>query len=294
MSTAAGEVVNGGASGGTPNSNAGNNGIQPNAANAAWFGELPSDRPQEFRDWVTNKGFKDPVSALESQFNLEKLIGFEKAGRTVVLPKDDKDVEGLKSFRTKMGVPESPDKYELPLVEGDTSEASKKFSSTVANWMHELGVPKSAAQALAQRHNDYFTSEIKAQQDAEQAQSAQALTELKGKWGDKFEANAEYARRFLKGSGWDDAKLAKYEATFGTASMLEDFHKWGSATGEHAFANGEGGGGSFGITMTQAQDKLNTMRTARAEGKISDMEWRNGKQAEFEKLAQFVESKKSA
>jgi hypothetical protein len=261
----------GGGGGGAPSGSAANN--------ATWF-------PEEHKAFVENKGWKGPGDALTSFINLEKLFGADKAGRTVVLPKDDKDAEGIKSFRAKLGVPETPDAYELPLPEGDKGE----FAKTAASWFHAQGVPKTAAQAIAKQWNDHIAGLVKAEQEAAQAESEGQLAKLKSEWGGDFDKNTEFAKRFLRASGWDDAKVALYEQTFGTAQMLKDFHTFGSKFQEKPLAGGEGGGGSFTMTKQVAQAKLDEIRTARLAGTITDVQWKNGKQAEFEQLAQIVAS----
>jgi hypothetical protein len=247
------------------------------ASNADWF-------PAEHKDYVANKGWKNPADVLTSAINLEKLIGADKAGRTVVLPKDDKDAEGIKAFRAKLGVPEKPEEYELPLAEGDKGE----FAKTVAGWFHAQGVPKSAAQAIAKQWNEHIGGIVKAEQDAAKIESEKQLGTLKGEWGGDFEKNSEFARRFLRASGWDDAKVALYEQTFGTAAMLKDFHAFGSKFQESPLAGGQGGGGSFTISKQAAQTKLEEIRKARMAGTITDQEWKASKEAEFAKLSEIV------
>lgn len=261
-----------------------------------WYGELPAERA-DLREWVTNKGFKDPLSALDSSFNLEKLVGFEKAGRTVVLPKDDQDAEGMKAFRTKLGVPETAEAYELPMRElqqGEQhDESEKKFAAILAQGLHGANVPKGAAHSLVKSLNEFLVNEQKAEREVAQTRAKTELAALKTEWGDKFEPNAELARHFLKESGWDDAKVSRYEEAVGTAEMLRDFYKWGSATSEHPFVAAEGSG-PIGMTLSSAKAKLDELRAARAGGTITDAQWKDGKEAEFTRLSQFVAEKSAA
>lgn len=251
---------------------------------AAWF-------PEVHKGYVEAKGWKGPADALESYINLEKLVGADRAGRTVVLPKDEKDEEGQKAFRTKLGVPETPEAYELPLGGGEDQETSKAFAAAAAKWFHAAGVPKAAAQTFAAQWNAFAKEQFTAEQARLDASATEALSTLQAEWGDKFNERSEFARRFLKASGWDDAKLAKYEQVFGTAEMLKDFWKWGSATGEHSFADGQGSGGGFSMNVAQAREKLETIRRQRSDGTIGDREWSEVKAGEAEKLAAYIASK---
>lgn len=241
---------------------------------APWFAK-------EQAEYVTNKGWKTPADVVTSNQNLEQLLGADKAGRAVVLPKDDKDVEGIKAFRAKIGVPESADKYELPVPQGGDAE----FSKTAAQWMLDAGVPKAAAQKIAGQWNEFFGKMVADDQAKRETESKQQLEGLRTEWGDKFEQNAEVARRFLKASGWDDAKVAKYEDAFGTAQMLKDFHAWGSATGEHASTEGDQGGGSFGLGRHAIQKQLDDLRQQRIKNEVTESQFIEQQARLFEQMA---------
>lgn len=240
-----------------PNPNPSGDGNNP----TSWFGDT-------HKGLVESKGWKSADDVITSYSNLEKLVGADRAGRTILLPKDANDAEGLKAFRAKLGVPEKADDYQLPFPEGDSGD----FSKTAATWFHKHGVPKAAAQEIAKEWNAFFEGMLKDEQTKAQGESEKQLNALKTEWGDKFDQNAEFARRFLRASGWDEAKVKKYEDTFGTASMLKDFFAWGSKTGEHNFAGGDGGGG-FGMTPQAAKAKVDELRQQRLEDKISQKEY---------------------
>ncbi len=228
---------------------------------AAWY-------PDEHKEFVTTKGWKSPADVITSTMNLEKLLGADRAGRTVVLPKDETDVEGMKAFRAKLGVPDAPDAYELPLPDGDGGE----FAKTAAQWFHEAGIPKAAGQKIAAQWNEHFSKMVEEQQAQAQASSRAELESLKSEWGKDFDKNSEYARRFLRAAGWDDAKMSKYEQAFGTAQMLKDFHAWGSKTAEAAFVGGEQQSGGLPAKL-QIQSKMDELRAQRIEGRVGEKEY---------------------
>lgn len=225
----------------------------------AWY-------PDTAKDYVTNKGWKAPADLLTSYQGLETLVGAERAGRTVVMPKDANDADGLKAFRAKLGVPESADKYTIPdglkadpLIGGFRDIAHKaNISGTAFNELLDWTLKQAA-------DND---TKLKAQA---QTESQVQLEALKGEWGKDFDAKAEYARRFLKAAGWDDAKMAKYEEAFGTATMLKDFHAWGSKVGEPGFATGTET--SFTPQKAQVQAKITEITQKRIAGQISQKEF---------------------
>lgn len=225
--------------------------------------------PDTAKDYVANKGWKAPADAIGAYQSLETLFGADKAGRTLIMPKDDKDADGMKAFRTKLGVPESADKYELPVPAGQEGD---NLTKAAAAWFHEAGIPKTAAQAITSKWNAHIEKMIKDSETAAQTESHSQLEKLKGEWGAEFEQKAEYARRFLKAAGWDDAKMKQYESTFGTAAMLKDFFQWGSKVGEPGFAAGSGGGG-FTPSKEAIQGKIKALREQRIAGTVTEKEF---------------------
>lgn len=229
---------------------------------APWFSDAN-------KDFVSNKGWKSGDDAITSFQNLEKLVGADKAGRTIVLPKDANDAEGIKAFRAKLGVPEKPEDYKLPVPEGDDAA----FAGKAAEWFLKHGVPREAAVGIMSDMNAFFHEMLKNDTATLQAESDRQLTELKTKWGDKFDQNSELARRFLRANGWDDAYIKRYEETFGTADMLSRFHNFGSKMGEHAFAEGDKGGGGFGITPAAAKQQIAELRQKRLDNQVTEKDF---------------------
>lgn len=237
----------------------------------------------EVKTWVETKGFKDPEALAMSSMNLEKLLGADRSGRTVVLPKDENDVEGRKAFLAKLGVPDTADGYNLPVPEGGSDE----FAKTAADWFHKAGVPPQAARTVAEAWNGYMQ---KAMADAEAAatvESQKQLDAVKGEWGQKFDENSELARRYVKETGLSTEQLAAVEEALGTATFLKTFHKLGTQMGEASFTTGDGqGGGGFNAANAQAKQQLHDLRMQRIEGKIS--------QDEFLKRSEELNSKIAA
>jgi hypothetical protein len=207
----------------------------------AWYAALPDDG---IRRWAQAKGWKDPLAAVESNYNLERLIGLDRAGRTVVLPREDAPPEEVQAFRSRLGVPESAEGYALPLPEG----APPEFARNAAQWMHEAGVPAKAAAQLAQRWNAHVAESQAAADQAYQVESHAQVAVLKSEWGSGFDANAEHARRaalhFLPG---EDAaaraqQMDKVERALGSAEFLRFMANVGRGISEHALVSGEGEG----------------------------------------------------
>ena len=116
------------------------------AVNGEWYSAIADEGT---RTWVQAKGWKDPSALAESAYNLEKLIGHEKAGRTVVIPGADAKPEEIAAYRAKIGIPANATDYKLPVPEGTSPE----FASEAAKWFHETGIPPAQAQQLTEKWN---------------------------------------------------------------------------------------------------------------------------------------------
>lgn len=231
-------------------------------------GGAPSPPPAWFDDshkeYVTGKGWKSANDVITSNKNLETLLGADKAGRGVVWPKDETDVEGWKAIHARLGVPEQPGGYELPLYEGATEPDA--FQKALVVELHKNGVPKAAAQALAKFVNEYDANNLKTAQADQERQSAEGLAALKTEWGSAHDANHGLAVTLMGHMGFTQDEIA---AMSKSADILKKFHKGAAALGTKSTPAGEGGG----VTQLQAREKLEAARALRAEGKMSDADW---------------------
>ncbi len=236
----------------------------PPASNDSWFSGFQNE---EVRNWTQAKGWKDAASMAESAWNLEKLIGHEKAGRTVVIPGDDAPAEEVAAFRTKMGIPEKADDYmsviKVPDGQPDT------FAKEAANWFHEAGIPPKQAAMLAEKWNAYQASGMQQQTQQQAADSDKAFGEVVASWGKDADANLELGKRaatqFLpaKDAAERQAILGKLEGAIGTKAMLEMFANIGRGLGEHkVHSNGDPGG--LGMSPAEAQAKINSLKSDQA------------------------------
>ena len=235
----------------------------PASNDGTWYSSIPDEG---VRNWAAAKGWKDPAAVVESAYNLEKLIGFDRAGRTLVVPKDDAPPEEWAKFSKALGVPETPDGYKLPVPEGDTGE----FAKVAAQMMHKAGIPPREATALAAQWNDYMTQQA-SQAQAQQAQAAdREFGEVVASWGPEAEANLELGKRaaaqFIPAANAQERQqlLSKIEGAVGTATMLKMFAAIGKGLGEHKVVDA-GGGASFGMSPAEANAKIQSLK--------GDREW---------------------
>ena len=173
------------------------------------------------------------MAVADSAYNLEKLIGFDKAGKTVVIPDENSSPETRQAFLAKMGVPEKADGYKLPVPTGQ----SDAFAKEAANWFHEQGIPAKAAEGLTTKFNEYSAAQQAAQDQAFSVKSEQEFAGLKGEWGAAYDQNLELGKRaamqFIPGTPEERATtLQALEKSMGTGALLKFMANVGKGLGE--------------------------------------------------------------
>lgn len=222
---------------------------------APWYQEFPED----VRGLVQTKGWQTPVDAIQSYANLEKFLGADKAGRGLVLPKDDSPDEWNQVY-DRLGRPQSPDQYKLPVPDGDTGE----FASAAAEAFHKAGLSAKQATALAEWWNQIQQQMMSGQYEQVAAVQEQEMGQLQQEWGKDFDANIEAGRRAARQFGVDTNTLEAMENAIGTKQLLTLFAKIGKGLAEDTFVDGSGNRG-FGISPEAARVRISQLK--------GDSEW---------------------
>jgi hypothetical protein len=218
----------------------------PNAA--PWYAEA---LPAETHEFVANKAWKGPADVVNAYQSLERFVGAEKAGRGVILPKDDNDADGWNGLYQKLGRPEKPEGYGL---ESD-------FGKAAAPWLHEAGLTPRQAKALASKWDGYVSSQQEAQQKALADQWEQESAALKSEWGDKYDANLDVAKRAAQRLGVDEATLEKIQSGMGQAGLMKFMSQVGALFAEDKSPEGTRPAG--GRTPEVAQAEIRALMTDR-------------------------------
>jgi hypothetical protein len=217
---------------------------------APWWDNLP----EPLKNTAAAKNWKDPAAAVESYVNLEKIMGADAAGRTVMLPKADATPDEIGTFYKSLGVPEKAEQYELKVPQGLQQEVVDNSKA----WMHEAGVPP----ALEQRLVDAVAKAEAAKMAEWEKASKQEMNDMALEWGAKFDDNAEVARRAFRHGGLTADQVEKVEMAIGTKTMMTMFHKLGVNLGEaEAPAPGQGGG-QFVMNKAEASRRLSQLQAS--------------------------------
>ena len=253
----------------------------PAAPAIAW---LP-DADAESIGLIQNKAWTGPADVVTGYRNLEKMLGADRAGRTVVLPTADDSPEWSDVF-AKLGRPESADGYKLPVPEGE----DPTFSRTAAAKFHELGISAKQGKALAEWWNDQAGAASAAKATADEAALAAEHRQLEKDWGTGPDAQMrrELARRAAVNLGLDEQAIEAMEKVSGYSKTMKALAKMGDFLRE-AGAEGLGQMGGFGMTPEGAASRRSQL--------MADKEWRaramnpqSSEWAEMQKLDRIIAS----
>lgn len=223
----------------------------------AWYAPegLDQNTASQLGELVKTKGWKGPADALLSYQNLERVFGADKAGRTILAPKSDDDADGWNAVYSRLGRPESPDKYELPVPEGDDGS----FAQAAAPVLHELGLTAKQAKGLAEWWNTASSARIQSESESFSQQSEADYKALQAEWGAAATKNEELAKRavlkFSKEAGIDEDTFDAMERAMGTGKLMKLFHAIGAQFAEADFVSSDAPSGNA-MTPAQARNKV--------------------------------------
>lgn len=185
-----------------------------------WFDKLTAD--PEGKAWAESKGWtKDTDTGVvaDSYRNLEKLFGADKAGRTLLLPKDDTDKAALDAVYDKLGRPKDAKDYEIEIPQG----ADPTFANTAKDWFHKAGLSKAQAKAVTE---SYKAAELDAVNEMN-TRHANEVEGLQKEWGAEFDAKVETGKAATKAAGLADEHVRAIEKALGPASAAKMFEFFG-------------------------------------------------------------------
>lgn len=229
------------------------------AANAgAWAESFDADT----KGWVAGKGW----DKLDASSVLPELVkGYRGAEQRLGVPADqllrlpgkDAKPEDWKQVWTKLGAPENPEGYEIQAPEGDPGE----FMKAATGWFHELGVPKSMAQGLAAKWNEYGQVVQEQQVGQWNQRFDNEVAELKNEWKVDYDKHIDLSNRVLRAAGFTPEQQMAIERALGPKAFRQAFAKFGTLVGEHRFAGNEGQGqGGFQMSPEAARARIQDLQ----------------------------------
>lgn len=212
----------------------------------------------EVGEWLGKAGYKTPADFASSAMATKKLVGHDPAS-IIVAPKEGDSAARLAALR-KLGAPEKAEDYGFKAPEGGDAKLVEWFGKTAA----ELGIPKAEAAGLFDRWNAYVGEQVAGQAEAQEAARAAQFAEFKAKAGANYGRIEQEARAAMREAGLTGEQGIALEQALGIEGATMMMAKLGKHFVETAFKGGDGAGGSFAVTLEQAQAQLAALRADKA------------------------------
>ena len=200
--------------------------------------------------YIQNKGWDNPLKAVESYRNLEKLLGADKANNAVVIPRADADAKEWASVYDKLGRPSAPDGYKVPLPEGGDPE----FHKASMGKFHELGLTQKQGETLMNWYNESVMQQMQQVETQRAEMFNQEEAAVRQEWGAAYTQNLAQAQAAARGLGLNAETIDALSDTLGHKATMNLLAKIGTRLGEDSFVSGDVNN-SFGNAMTPAQAK---------------------------------------
>jgi hypothetical protein len=237
----------------------------PATAAQTWVDTLQDASLKEF---AINKGYhktdlNDAVpNVLRSYQNMEKLLGAEKAGRTIEIPDFDNPdaAESRNAFYNRLGRPLEPKGYDLGLPE---TGVDPSFEAWARETFHGTGLTGQQANAIGKAWSSFVEARTHEEQMATQQRYAEEDRGLRQEWGAAYNDKLSRASAAAKAFGISGEAIDALQSVAGYGEVMRHFAAIAEAMGEHSFVSGE----SSGEVMTphDAKQELNRL--------VGDAEW---------------------
>lgn len=219
----------------TPAATGGDDAIRSEAARASaavpttWIDSLPGDLK-------TNPNiakYKSPEDLYHAHVEMVKLIGKKQDG-LVKVPGSDAKPEEISAFRKAMGVPEKPEEYAIPGLDG--VPVNQEVLSAFRKAAHEVGITPQQFQALVKFDLDRAAMQAKARE----ARIETAEKALRTEWGAAYDHKLAMVQRFAEQVGGEEF-IQELELRGKDASpvLLKVLDKMATMANEHGLVRGE-------------------------------------------------------
>jgi len=178
----------------------------------------------------------------------ESLLGRDPS-TLLTIPRAD-DAAGFRAAMSRLGMPETHDKYEIDVPKG----ADPKYGDWAKQTFHKHGLTAAQAKGLANDNNEFHAQQTQA---AEATYNLQVQTDKRAlavKWGGGFERKMSAAQTAAKSLGMSGELVEAIERHMGYQATMEYLSELGAKMGEAEFHSGTTRAG-FG-TMTPEEAKI--------------------------------------
>lgn len=199
--------------------------------------------------YIDNKGWKSPADVYKSYVGAEKLIGKDPS-TLLTIPRAD-DPAGFRAAMSRLGMPETADKYTLDSPEG----ANPAYGNWAKDTFHKAGLTAAQATAISKANNEYVAAQNAEATKNYERQVTTDKAALLGEWRGGYERMMSAAQTAVKALGFSGEMVDALEGSLGYAGTMKFFAALGSKLGEDSFVGAEHKPG-FNGTMTPAEAKI--------------------------------------
>ena len=148
---------------------------------------------EEFRNDPNISKFTEIDALAKSYINATRMIGQDK----VAVPNENSTDDQWNEVYTKLGRPESADKYILD-AKSEVAPIDETAIKTFAETSHKLGLNNKQAQGILEYYKGIMESNVQQSKIDVETSQAQAEQELRQEWGKAFDDNVKKAGSLAK------------------------------------------------------------------------------------------------
>jgi hypothetical protein len=204
-----------------------------------WRDALPAD----LRDAARN--FRLPGDAVKAARDLR-----QKLSTAITVPGDRATPEEIAAFRKRIGVPDSPEGYEVrgpALPEGIDATAASAAQADFLRAMHAAGAPPAAVQAALDWYWGHAGKAAPADPRSAATAAREADAALREAWGHDYDEKLALARRTIADYGGEEFAVQLERSGLGNSvSLARALADLGSYRAEDAWFGGPGAGARNG------------------------------------------------
>jgi len=202
--------------------------------------------------YVTNKGWTGPGDVIKSYQGAEKLIGRDPT-TLLQMPRAD-DPEGMRALFTKLGLPDSPDKYDMKVGLPKETQVNEGFAKSMQGVLHKAGVTDAQAKILVAEYNAMQLADLAQQATDYNLNVAADKQALLDEWKGGHDRMMNRAKTAATSLGFTPDLIDAVEKQVGYAKTYKMFADIGAKLGEDGLVTA-GKGTNFEGQLTPAEAK---------------------------------------
>lgn len=206
--------------------------------------------PEDMRSNPSLAGFKSLPDLAKSLVNTKRMVGADKA-RFLFAPNENSSPEERADFYSKLGRPESPDKYavEMPKNLPQGMGVNEQMKEHFAKIAHESGLSNDQFKAMFDGYNQFQMQSFEQSQEQQVAKFEDGVKELQKEWRGDYDSNLKIANRAVQEFGLKD--FLDQKGLSNDTEMVKVMHKIGSMLLESKGPEASNSSGASGSAQQQ-------------------------------------------